>query len=123
MSPKAAPRTARGQGACPSPLNATPALVGAVLDSAPLPARCSGRGLRPHPAAGCWGTLWRLGPPAPDGSPRTHSIGLGANAPAWTACGLALVPARDAVRLPYVCALTLRLRTSGLQVTHDMRRA
>ncbi|CAJ4125949.1 Uncharacterised protein [Burkholderia pseudomallei] len=70
MSQQQAPHAARGQGACPSPLDASPAVVGATLDSAPLPARSLGRGLRPHPAARCWGTFWRLGSPAPDGSPQ-----------------------------------------------------
>ncbi|VVE42892.1 hypothetical protein PMO31116_04208 [Pandoraea morbifera] len=60
------------------------------------------RGFAPHHSAGRWADLSPLGRRASDGSPGTPSIGLGANAPAWTACGLALVPDRNAARLPYI---------------------
>lgn len=86
MSQHQAPHAARGYGACPSSLDASTALVRAALDSSPIPARSLGRGLRPHPAAGCWGTLWRLGPPAPDGSPSArHWTDVGIVAMTWAA--------------------------------------
>lgn len=79
--------------------------VRASLDLTAMPARSSGRGASPPitlpvggPTSRRWGRERVMAPPS------TQSIGLGANAPAWTACGLALVPDRYAVRLP------LRLR-------------
>lgn len=121
MSQQQAPHAARGQGACPPPLNATPALVRAVLDSAPLPARSPGRGafhaprficqVLGHPLAAGASSDDRLPPQSAD-QPRGRCSGLGR--------GLnALAPRHPS---GYVAApLRLRLRCDcaphGLQVT------
>lgn len=74
----------------------------------PRVARGAGRLPSPGSSAGCWGTLWRLGPPAMTGSPRSPPTSLGAGALAWAA---GWTPLPHAVpfgpsRLPYVCALS-----------------
>jgi hypothetical protein len=79
VPPTPAPHAPRGNGACPSALDASPALVCAALDSAPIPARSLGRGTLPSPgsSARCWGTFWRLGPPAMTGSPTRIRLAVG----------------------------------------------
>lgn len=81
--------------------------VRASLDLTAMPARCVGRGASPPitlPVG--WPTSRRWGRERVTAPPSTPSIGLGANAPAWTACGPALAPDRCAARLPLRLRLT-----------------
>jgi len=118
-SQRRAPHAARGQGTRPSSLDAMPAPacgLRSMLRFAPttLPTRSLGRGATPPitlPVG--WPPSRGLGHERVMAPPGARPIGLGANAPARTACSLALVPTRYAAWLPYVSgwqSTTARLR-------------